>query len=92
MKDPDITAQLPLSTTKKRTAKEAAKETTKGAAKEAAKVVALPLPCPRVDSEARTSETDQAASETRWGQQHERTPPQTPETEPLVCAVFSAAA
>lgn len=60
MKDPDITAQLPLSTTKKRTAKEAAKETTKGAAKEAAKVVALPLPCPRVDGEARASQTDEA--------------------------------
>ena len=41
MKDPDITAQLPLPATKKRTAEEAAKE--------AAKIVALPLPNLRVD-------------------------------------------
>ncbi|HAO89193.1 MAG TPA: hypothetical protein DCR00_09735, partial [Gammaproteobacteria bacterium] len=52
MKDPDITAQLPLPATKKRTAEEAAKE--------AAKIVALPLPNLRVDGAIE----DREASET----------------------------
>ena len=52
MKDPDITAQLPLPATKKRTAEEAAKE--------AAKIVALPLPNLRVDGAIEDREASEA--------------------------------
>ena len=52
MKDPDITAQLPLPATKKRTAEEAAKK--------AAKIVALPLPNLRVDGAIEDREDSEA--------------------------------
>jgi protein ImuB len=58
MKDPDITAQLPLPATKKRTAEEAKKRTAK---KEAAKIVALPLPNPRVDGAIEDREASEAS-------------------------------
>ncbi len=58
MKDPDITAQLPLSATKKRTAEEAKKRTAK---KEAAKIVTLPLPNARVDGAIEDREASEAS-------------------------------
>lgn len=75
MKDPDITAQLPLPATKKRRA-EGAPE---GAEKAAAKVVALPLPSPRVDREDRAS-GDEATSGARGPSENNR--PSAPEPKP----------